>query len=287
MTGFGSAEVESNGVSVRVELRSVNHRFLQVRQRVPVEFGELEPRLEALLKKRLSRGSVNLTVAVTRTASPNAVELDLTVAKRYRKLLGEAARELALPDDVGLARLIDLPGVIAQRADEAEREREQKLVEKAAKQAIDALIEMREAEGARMDKDLRKHAKAIERLRKQVGARMPKLVAEHQAALRERVAELAGGVEIAEADLAREVALIADKSDVSEELARLEAHLEALAETLDKGGAIGRQLDFLVQELNREANTIGSKAGDVTVAHAVVDLKTNIERVREQVQNVE
>lgn len=287
MTGFGSAELEANGVSVRVELRSVNHRFLQVRQRVPVEFGELEPKLETLLKKRLSRGSVNLTVSVARAASPNAVELDLVVAKRYRKLLGDAARELQLPDDVGLARLIDLPGVIAQRADESERERERKLVEKATKQAIDALVEMREAEGARMDKDLRKHAKAIERLRKQIGARMPKLVAEHQDALRVRIADLAGGVDIAPADLAREVALIADKSDVSEELARLEAHLEALAEALDKGGAVGRQLDFLVQELNREANTIGSKAGDVTVAHAVVDLKTNIERVREQVQNVE
>ena len=287
MTGFGFAEVEAEGVSIRVELRAVNHRFLQVRQRVPVELGELEPKLEALLRKKLSRGSVNLSVNLTRTASPTSVEIDLDVAKRYRKLLAKASNELGLADDVGLARLVELPGVVAHRADEAGRARELKLVTKATETALKGLLEMREAEGARMDKDLRKHAKAIERLRKQIAARMPKLVKAHQEALRERVADLAGGIELAETDLAREIALIADKSDVSEEIARLEAHLEALDDALTKGGAIGRQLDFLVQELNREANTIGSKAGDVEVAHAVVDLKTNIERVREQVQNVE
>ena len=287
MTGFGFAEVEAEGVSIRVEIRAVNHRFLQVRQRVPVELGELEPKLEAMLRKKLARGAVNLNVNLTRTASPSAVDLDLEVAKRYRKLLTKAAKELALTDDVGLAKLIELPGVISQRADSGSRERDLKLIVKATETALAGLLEMREAEGARMEKDLRKHTKVIARLRKQIRGRMPKLVKAHQDGLRARVEELAGGLNLAETDLSREMALIADKTDVSEELSRLEAHLEALDDSLAKGGSIGRQLDFLVQELYREANTIGSKAGDVEVAHAVVDLKTNIERVREQVQNVE
>lgn len=287
MTGFGFAEVEAEGVSIRVEIRAVNHRFLQVRQRVPVELGELEPKLEGMLRKKLARGAVNLNVNLTRTASPSAVDLDLEVAKRYRKLLAKAAEELALTDDVGLAKLIELPGVISQRADSGSRERDLKLIVTATEAALAGLLEMREAEGARLEKDLRKHTKVIAKLRKQIRTRMPKLVKAHQDALRARVEELAQGLSLAETDLAREMALIADKTDVSEELSRLEAHLEALDDALAKGGSIGRQLDFLVQELYREANTIGSKAGDVEVAHAVVELKTNIERVREQVQNVE
>jgi len=287
MTGFGFAEVEAEGVSIRVEIRAVNHRFLQVRQRVPAELGELEPKLEAMLRKKLARGAVNLNVNLTRSASPSAVDLDLEVAKRYRKLLTKAAKELALTDDVGLSQLIELPGVISQRADSGSRERDLKLIVKATETALAGLLEMREAEGARMERDLRKHTKVIARLRKQIRGRMPKLVKAHQDGLRARVEELAGGLNLAETDLSREMALIADKTDVSEELSRLEAHLDALDDALAKGGSIGRQLDFLVQELYREANTIGSKAGDVEVAHVVVDLKTNIERVREQVQNVE
>lgn len=287
MTGFGFAEVEAEGVSIRVEIRAVNHRFLQVRLRVPIELGELEPKLEAIVRQRLSRGALNLNVNLTRLASPSAVSLDLDVAKRYRKLLGGAAKELGLTDDVGLSKLIELPGVISQRADSDSRERDIKLIIKATETALAGLVEMREAEGARLEKDLRKHTKVIAKLRKQIRARVPKLVKEHQAALRSRVEELGGGLNLAETDLAREMALIADKTDVSEEISRLEAHLEALDDALAKGGSIGRQLDFLVQELYREANTIGSKAGDVEVAHAVVDLKTNIERIREQVQNVE
>jgi len=287
MTGFGFAEVEAEGVSIRVEIRAVNHRFLQVRQRVPAELGELEPKLEAMLRKKLARGAVNLNVNLTRSASPSAVDLDLEVAKRYRKLLTKAANELALTDDVGLSKLIELPGVISQRADSGSRERDLKLIVKATETALAGLLEMREDEGARMERDLRKHTKVIARLRKQIRGRMPKLVKAHQDGLRARVEELAGGLNLAETDLSREMALIADKTDVSEELSRLEAHLDALDDALAKGGSIGRQLDFLVQELYREANTIGSKAGDVEVAHVVVDLKTNIERVREQVQNVE
>jgi len=287
MTGFGLAELEAEGLSIRVEVRTVNHRFLQVRQRVPVELGELEPKLDALLRKKLSRGAVNLSVNLTRVAGAESVNLDLAVARRYRELLASAAKQLKLSDDITLSRLIELPGVVSEGGDADTRERDLKLIQKATQTALAGLLEMREAEGVRLEKDLRKHIKVIERLRKKIRARMPKVVAAHHAALLARVNELTAGVEVIEGDLAREMALIADKTDVSEELSRLEAHLEALDDALAKGGAIGRQLDFLVQELNREANTIGSKANDAEVAHAVVDLKTSIERVREQVQNVE
>jgi uncharacterized protein (TIGR00255 family) len=288
MTGFGLGEVEADGLVVRTEIRSVNHRFLQARFRLPSEFADLEPRVDALIKKVLARGAVTLTVNSTRSAAPTAVKVDEEVAARYVSLLRKAGKGLKLEDDLRLSHIAALPGVVAARADEKGHQRESKAVLQSVELALQSLLAMRQVEGENLEQDLRKHAKLITKLCTSIEKRMPKVVSQHHAAMLVRAQKLLGDAAHLETrDLAREVAILAEKTDVSEELARLQSHLAQLDSVLTKGGEVGRKLDFLVQEFNREANTIGSKASDAKVAHAVVELKTHIERVREQVQNVE
>jgi uncharacterized protein (TIGR00255 family) len=288
MTGFGTATVERAGLSVRVEIRSVNHRYLQVKARLPGEFQGLDPQIEAVVKKKLERGAVSATINVQRLARADRAQVSHEVARRYKELLGELAKDLKLDGDISLEALIQLPGVIGVEEDRVAQEREGKLVLSVCSEALAGLVEMRQAEGANLDADLRKNSQAVARIVARIETRMPKVVAEHHKNLKKRLADLLDGRRVAtDADLAREMALIADRTDVAEEVSRLNSHLEQVEKLLDKGKAIGRQLDFLVQECMREANTIGSKCNDARVAHDVVELKTHIERLREQAQNVE
>ena len=288
MTGFGLGEADQGGVHVRVEARSVNHRYLQIKTRLPSEFGELEPDLEVLAKKKLSRGVVSLVVHVARDAAASAYSIDEEVALRYRKALSRFAKQHGMSEELSLGELVQLPGVVAPSADPARHERETKLVLRASKAAIERLIEARGEEGMRTAADLTKHFGALERVVARITKRMPLVVKRHHEALTKRVDELAGSkVQVGEADLARELAVLADKMDVTEELERLASHLVQGRGLLEKGGEVGRRLDFLVQELFRESNTIGSKCNDAEVAHEVIEAKSIIERIREQVQNLE
>jgi uncharacterized protein (TIGR00255 family) len=288
MTGFGAASAATGGLSVRVEVRSVNHRHLQAKLRLPAEAAHLEPQLEGLVRAKLSRGSIALGVHLTREGGTAAARIDEEVAAAYAKRLGAMAERLGLDGSVELEDLLGLPGVIAGRDDGEADPRIDKLVTGAVKDALTELVRMREVEGEALTRDLRKHATAITKLVARIGKRMPGVVRAHHKALKGRVEELLGGSTTVDSkDLARELALMADRLDVSEELSRLEAHLGQLESLLAKGGTVGRKLDFLAQEFFREANTIGSKCSDAKVSHAVVDLKTSIERLREQVQNVE
>jgi uncharacterized protein (TIGR00255 family) len=288
MTGFGVAAAAKGGISARVEVRSVNHRYLQVKARLSSDLAHLEPGIEAAVRESLDRGSVSVSASVEREAASRTARVNPEVARRYQKSLASLAKELGLRDGLSLEALIGLPGVLGSGEDDRERRREDELVLQCARKAVDALVKMRATEGKSLLADLRKNAKGIAGLVTTVGKRMPVVVREHHESLKKRVEELLDGRQIVRSeDLAREVALIADRMDVGEELARLSSHLDQWESLLGKGGAIGRQLDFLVQELLREANTIGSKCNDAAVAHAVVELKTLIERLREQVQNVE
>ena len=291
MTGFGAASITKGRIVARVELRSVNHRHLQLKARLSSEQAHLEPALEALVREKLERGAVSVSATIEREAAAGAARVNTDVAKRYQKLLQGLAKELKLEGGVRLDTLIGLPGVIGSAEDDSQRETEDELLLGCAKQAIEELVRMRAREGASLLADLRKNTKGIAELVASIEVRMPAVVREHHESLRERVALLLDGqsprVTVRPEDLAREVALLADKMDVGEELTRLTSHLEQWEGLLTKGGAVGRQLEFLVQELLREANTIGSKCNDAKVAHAVVEMKTLIERLREQVQNVE
>lgn len=288
MTGFGAATESAGGLSIRAEVRSVNHKHIQLKTRLPSEFAHLEARVDALLRKQLQRGAVSATISVARVDAAAQVSIDHAVAERYTKQLRKLAAGLDLVGDVRVCDLIGLPGVLHASADSVAGDKQDKLFLKVLTGAVKDLVSMRVTEGKAMLADFEKNARAIEATVEKISKRAPRVVAGHQRALKRRVDELIGdAAQVSSKDLARELALIADRLDINEELTRLASHVTQLRKTLDKGGSVGRRLDFLAQELFREANTIGSKASDAQIAHAVVDLKTHIERLREQVQNVE
>ncbi len=289
MTGFGASASEAErGLALRVEVRSVNHRHLALKTRLPESLAALEPEIEARVRARCERGAVTITVQAEHTAASAPARVDHELARRYREELAALAEELGLATAVSLDTLVSLPGVVAVAPGGAASEAQQAAVLRRVDEALTRMLAMREKEGSNLAADLRKNALALTRLAARIEKRMPGLVRAQHAALTKRVQTLLGSAAaVSGADLAREVALLADKLDVSEELTRLASHLEQLESLLKKGGRAGRPLDFLVQEIFREVNTIGSKCSDATVAHWVVEAKTHVERLREQVQNVE
>ncbi|MEM9379733.1 MAG: YicC/YloC family endoribonuclease [Planctomycetota bacterium] len=298
MTGFGAARSEATledgaQLTVGAEIRSVNHRHLQTKIRLPSELGALEAPLDKRVRARLGRGAVQLTIDVSRTGGDATFDVDEAAVERYLRLQRGVARrfsEFDLDEVDSVVELFGLPGVIVSARPDAELAAEgpeADLVHAVVEEALDALLGMRGREGEAMEADLRRSGEEIASLVERIAARIPDVAREHRTKLVDRVRELAGDAQLSESDLAREVAVLADRLDVSEELTRLGSHLEQLHEVLGRGGAVGRQLDFLAQEFFREANTIGSKCADAEVAHMVVDLKTHVERLREQVQNVE
>lgn len=287
MTGFGAATCREGTLELSVELRSVNHRHLQLKTRLPAELSALENELETRVRARIERGALSISVRLEEGGARTVV-FDRALAARYKAEIEALAQELQLAPQVSMPTLLGLPGVVGTADDNRLREREAALLWKALEQALSALIAMRESEGQAIEADFASNAAAIAAESAHIGARMPQVVREHHRKLCERASELLGGnARIQPAELPRELALLADRMDVGEELTRLASHLSQWTKLIQKGGAIGRQLDFLVQELLREANTIGSKCNDAEVAHAVVAIKTRIERLREQVQNIE
>ena len=295
MTGFGSAQAEIEGASgpvgVRVEVRAVNHRFLQVKVRLPGDLAPLEGQVEERVKKKLSRGAVSVAVTLSRATAFQDLTLNREVAERWVKLLTKTAKDLSLDGHPSIDMLVGLPGVLGGELDASQQKKGSRAVLKVVDEAVLALIEMRRAEGEALTAEFERLGAEIGRIRARIEKRMPAVIKRHHKTLHERLQSLLesndGGRRLDPADLAREVALIADRLDVTEEITRLASHGTQLEKLLAKGGAVGRKLDFLVQEFHREANTIGSKASDADVAHLVVDLKASIERLREQVQNIE
>ncbi len=289
MTGFGAAAREDADHTLSAEVRSVNHRHLLVKTRIPGDLSFLEGEIEALVKKRLERGTVSVSLRVDSVGAAGSLHLDAETAERYQRQIQELADRLGLSPSVSMDTLLQLPGVVAGAENVvADAPQLRRTVLGVLDEALGRLIDMRETEGRAIAADLVKHAGATTRLVKHIEKRMPTVVRTLQQNLEKRVRELLEDRQpVASADVAREVAILCDRLDVSEEIARLVSHLDQLRGLLEKGGRIGRKLDFLVQEIFREINTIGSKCSDAKIAHWVVDAKTHAERLREQVQNVE
>jgi uncharacterized protein (TIGR00255 family) len=293
MTGFGAGRHESRAASAPlaavVEMRAVNHRYLQVKVRAPAELPDLEAALEALCKRHLDRGAVQISVRLDWASAASAPAIDWELVERYRALSGELAARLGMPNQLGLSDWLSLPGVMEAHPQALDTETASAVCLAAAEQALAALVAMRNREGLALKADLERHGAALAKLVDKIRRRSPQAVKAQFKALEQRLSSLLGerAKDLAPADLARELALLADKSDVAEELARLDSHLEQLTGFLHAKEPVGRALDFLVQELNREVNTIGSKCADAKIAAWVIAAKTNVERLREQVQNVE
>ncbi|MFT6714754.1 MAG: hypothetical protein ACJAVJ_002043 [Planctomycetota bacterium] len=299
MTGFGSASLERDELSLTCEVRSVNHRHLTVRVKGPHEISAHEIALEKLVKAKLERGSVTVYLRLERSGALAAASVQKDLIRHYAAEFDAIAAEIGREGDkVSLDRILSMPGVIAAESSDGWTDLARKLADQCLSAALEDLVTMREREGAAMAADLRHNANELEARLVQVEGRMPEVVREHGESLQRRVNDLIEGSGHSEAIvdagiLAREIALIGDKLDVSEETSRLRSHLDQLAHLLDAAtaddaaGALGRKLDFLIQEFLREVNTIGSKCNDAEVSHLVVDMKNFTERLREQVQNVE
>jgi uncharacterized protein (TIGR00255 family) len=287
MTGFGAARRTVRGVRVEVEVRAVNHRFLQVRHRLPPELGALEPVVEGLVRRRIARGVVTIRIAVERT-SRRPTGLDRDAARAWLRELRGLARELGLGGELDLAQLLPLPGVIAPPTG-LDPAAAAPLVAAVVERALDQLDRMRRREGRTLVQDLGRRHRRIGSLLDRMARRAPIACRHAGARLRARLEELLRGQE-ARADgdaLARELALLADRADVTEEITRCASHLEQWAAIVGAGGEVGKRLEFLLQEIGREVNTVGAKSQDVAMAHLVVSLKAELEKQREQVQNLE
>lgn len=287
MTGFGSGRASVNGEELDIEVRSVNHKFCEVKARLPRELSSLELEIVRIVKDRLARGGVEVSVRRGGAAASFAPRVDAALAESYARAFAEIQARLSLPGHVQLADVIAADGVVRLEEREVDQDAARDALRRAISSALDALVAMRAREGEALAKDIAGRLLAVENAVTRVAELVPKTVEHHRARLAERVAELTKGVPLDPGRLAQEVALFADRSDVSEEVIRLRSHVGQARALLTVAEPAGRKLDFIVQEMHREANTIGSKSQSAEIATWVVTLKAEVERMREQVQNVE
>ena len=288
MTGFGRASEVMNGREITVELRSVNHRYFELTSRVPRNMGFLEERLKGYMNGRIGRGTVELNVTVnTISAQDMTVTVNMPAAKAYVDALREAGDALSVTDDLTLSSIMRLPDIFTVKKNEADEESIWTDVRAVADKAVAGFIAMREREGERLREDILERLDVIERQVGEIERLSPAAVEEYHSKLFARLSELLADRDIDESRIVTEAAIFADKTAVAEETVRLHSHIRQLTEMLDSDEAVGRKADFLVQEFNREANTIGSKAQDIAITRLVVDMKSEIEKIREQIQNVE
>jgi uncharacterized protein (TIGR00255 family) len=289
MTGFGTATAEVPGGRLAVEARSVNHRFSEVVIRIPRDLAALEDRARAIVQERLRRGRVE--VIVTRdegTRRVRTVRSDTGLAASYARALRELAGEIDVAGEVTLAQISAMPDVLRVEDERVDVEALWPALEAAVRSATEALVAMRAAEGARLAQDLSSRIDVLEQMTGAIAARSRDVVRAYGERLRLRLTEMLADVPVDEARLATELALFAERSDITEELTRLRSHLAQFRLTMTgEDGAVGRKLDFILQEMGRETNTIGSKANDVDITRTIITMKSELESLREQVQNVE
>ncbi len=288
MTGFGRETAEANGYVITIELKSVNHRYFEFNCRLPRQYGFLEEKLKSFVNSKVSRGKVDCFVTIEALNTDNAeVVINHTLASAYVKALKELSEEYDLRADFGTVSVSHFPDVFVLKKTEEDEERLWNDVKAVAEKAVDKFIEMREKEGSKMKEDICSRGQFILDCVSFIEERSPETVKEYNDKLVARVHELLGDVSLDENRILQEVAVYADKVAVAEETVRLRSHIEQLNNFLESREAVGSKMDFLVQEINREANTIGSKANDVEIARKVVDIKAEIEKIREQIQNIE
>jgi uncharacterized protein (TIGR00255 family) len=287
MTGFGAGRGASGGEELDVEIRAVNHKFCEVKVRAPRELGALELEAARIVKERLARGGIDVALRRPGASSGLAPRIDVSLAESYSRAFRELQARLGLPGTLTLADVIGADGVVRLEERSVDLDAAREALRRALGTALDALLEMRVKEGEALARDLVGRLGIVERSVARIEGLVPQSVEHHRARLAERVQELARGVAVDLARLEQEVALLADRTDVTEELTRLRSHVSQVRSLLELPEPAGRKLDFLVQEMHREVNTIGSKSQSAEIASLVVGMKAEIERMREQVQNVE
>lgn len=288
MTGYGRARQSRDGKTITVELRAVNHRYLDCTVKAPRQYVFLDDALKKAAAARIARGKVEIFVSVeVEEGGDVTVTVNHLLAKRYLDALHDLSETYGLRDDVTVTALAKLPDVLGSERVEQDVEAMTRDVLAVFEEACDGFDQMRAKEGEKLAEDVRNRCAAIERMVGEVETRSPERVREYREKLLARMREVLADTTIDETRILTEAAIYADKTAVDEETVRLRSHLQQLDGMLRETKPVGRKLDFLVQEMNREANTIGSKAGDVAMARIVVEIKSEIEKIREQIQNIE
>ena len=288
MTGYGRCQQLADGMNITVEIKSVNHRYFEFSSKLPRSYGFLDEKLKSFFNGKLTRGKMECYVQIEAVEEPDTViSLNHSLVKGYLDAYRELAETYGLENDVKVSDISRVSDIFSVRKQAADEDRIWAAVQTVAEAALDGFIAMREREGARLKADVLTRLDEIIRNVEFIEERSPQTVAEYNEKLLGRLRELLGETHIDEQRILTEAAIFADKIAVAEETVRLRSHISQLRSFLDQSDAVGKKMDFLVQELNREANTIGSKAQDVEIARRVVSIKAEIEKIREQIQNIE
>ncbi|MBE3581012.1 MAG: YicC family protein [Thermoanaerobacteraceae bacterium] len=289
MTGYGRGQATGAGTVVVVEAKSVNSRFLDINIRLPRAYLALEDPIRTEIKKRFARGHIDVFVSISEeNPEKQPISVDKGRAMAYYSALKELAQILGVPEDITAAQLLTLPDVLIMGGPACQEDTLWPVLYHALDTALGGLVAARLAEGARLQEDLKQRARTVEQYIEAIGWRAPQVPVEYAARLREKIAQLVQGTHVLDPDrLEMEVALLAERCDIHEELVRLRSHLEEWGVLLEGRGAVGRRLDFLLQEMLREINTIGAKANDLEISRMVIAVKGELEKMKEQVQNVE
>lgn len=288
MTGYGRYEIEANERKVLVEISSVNHRYLDLNIRIPRLLMHYEDQARKMIKERLTRGKVEVVISTHSVAKEDLeIVVNESLGEAYLEGLRMLGNKFGLVDDLKLSALMNMSDLVSIQKKTANQEAVDAQIEIALQGALDAFVKMRQKEGEALKQDILQKCKALTEMVSAIESRSPKVVIQYKERLEARLCQLLDEVPIDENRIAAEIALFADKCAVDEEITRLKSHIIQLQDILEEGQVVGRKLDFLIQEMNWEANTIGSKANDYEITKIVVALKTEIEKIREQVQNIE
>ncbi|HHU69616.1 MAG TPA: YicC family protein [Thermoanaerobacterales bacterium] len=290
MTGYGRGEASSKYINFQVEIRSINHRYNDIRVRLPVSNIILEEKIKGLIKDTVSRGKVDvhITMEISGELKERLIYVDSAAIKAYYNAIEGLKYELGLEDKTDLSFLFSLPDVIKIQEPSLEEGEIWDILQMSINEAINNLIEMREKEGKELKNDLTLRINKIDKLINEIDEQSEHVVDYYREKLNNRINEILGGsYELNHERLEIEVAIMADKCDISEEITRINSHISQFLETLENDEPIGRKLDFILQELNREINTIGSKSNDAKISSYVIQIKSELEKLREQVQNIE
>jgi uncharacterized protein (TIGR00255 family) len=289
MTGFGRAECQDGDYSYKAEIRSVNNRFIEINTRLPKVFLDKELSLKNLIKSYCARGSINITITLANTNDGSGewdVKPNLPLATQYVKALKEIQTSLGLEGQVHIDSVIGLRDVFKIEPIAIDPAKESLLLTM-AKSALESLQKMREEEGVHLQKDLSERIDSIEKHAAQIEKRQPQVIQEYKNRLKEKIKILNDGIDLDESRLAQETAIFADRCDITEEITRLTSHLIQFRKLFDSTEPVGRKLEFITQEINREVNTMGSKSSDTEMANVVIEIKSTLEKIREQLANIE
>jgi uncharacterized protein (TIGR00255 family) len=288
MTGYGRGEVDYNGAKFSVELVSVNRKQSDIMVSLPRDLTELEPRIRQTINENISRGRTNVLVCVHSLLNgPRALALDSELARSYHDAMRALQRELSAPGEITIGTILQAPGVMRTPEETINAQEVWPSVERALRAALAELIKMREREGKHLAKDLIHRLKAMRKKLKEIRALHPDVVKKYRAALLDRIQKAGLPVPSDDERIVKEITFFADRADISEELTRLESHLAQFAHHLRKNEPVGRTLEFITQEIFRELNTLGAKANDAVISQRVVACKAELEKIREQIQNLE